>query len=772
MLFAAIAFLTSAQAAPPPPTLPVEPVQTVEFGPQGQFIVNGKLFLPIMSWAQNPDNRWNSFANLRRLNFNTFMGNQVSPLEQAEAARAVGGYGVVHPLTADKAAEIAATAGHKYILAWHHPDEPDMPQLVDGVYMPKIPVDTIAANYQFFRDQGVTLPIFLTFTAHFMEENRSRYTAARQAELYPAYVAQANVVGYDFYPIYGWGYPGRLNWTASGVRQLVQLAQGRPVYSWIETCKGSQWMTYELQPDVLPVHTRYQVWGSLIQGATAIGYFTHAWQPVFDEFALTVEMEDELQRLNAQMTRLAPAILAPPTERQISIQMTAVEGGTQLTSHFKATEHGGSLWIFAQNTDLGPDAHLLRQFDPISPRAATARINVQGLTAGTTVLRWTSDSEQTPIIAEDGYFQDTFDPLGERIYIVDPAWSLPVEAAHQIAASADDMECNQWDSSLATTYLNLPYSSDGRRAFMRWSIDIPAGATINSARMVVKSQSDYSADGSVSIQAIDSDNCPSFAAEVPYYWAAADPAVEWNLTPWKTGVWYASPDLASLVQKTIDRPGYSPGNYIGLRIRHASGGFRRVLSFDNSPDDGAYLIVNYTRAPKIGWSADFGGNQATLTDGATISRLAGLRNLTINVAQALDPATVIAGCIAITGEHGGDASSHITAITLGGDGRQIIVTFAGGLPDADRYAISLADSLRTADGRRLATDNAGLTVTLLAGDVDASGEVTAADVMAVRQAVRQEVTADNVALDVDGSGTITGADLRAVRSRIGRKPGE
>ncbi|NLX59623.1 MAG: PEP-CTERM sorting domain-containing protein [Phycisphaerae bacterium] len=393
---------------------PLPAIQAVEIGAQGQFIVNGEPFLPIMSWLQHPNNKWNSFAHLRSLGFNTFMGNQVTPLEQAEAAEAAGGYCVVQ---SSSAAQVAAAAGHDYILGWHLSDEPDMPQDSGAGWEPKVPPAEVVSQYQWLQDQGVGRPVFTTYTSHFMAEFRSRYSAARQAELYPQYVAGADVVGYDLYPIYGYGCPAWLNRTASGVAQLVQLAEGRPVYVWIETSKGSQWITYEQQPDVLPVHTRYQVWGALIQGATAVGYFTHAWQPTFDEFAPTPEMETELHRLNSQLTQLAPALLASPSETPVSITMVDLLGGIPLTSHFKATDYDGRLWIFAQNTDLGPDAAQLGQFDPITPRAALATVYVEGLTAGTEVIRL-GDDQHTVLFAGDGYFQDTFEALGERVYSI------------------------------------------------------------------------------------------------------------------------------------------------------------------------------------------------------------------------------------------------------------------------------------------------------------------------------------------------------------------
>ncbi len=388
---------------------PLPPINDVELGVRGEFLVNGEPFLPIMSWLQHPT-RWISFEELRGLHFNTFMGNQVSALEQARAAGDAGGYAVVRLGDPE---EIAEAAGHDYLLGWHHPDEPDMPRASeDGGFEPKIPPEEIADNYRFVKDEGIERPVFVTFTANFMEEFRGRYSAGQQAEMYPAFVASADVVGYDHYPIYGHGRPAWLNRQASGVAQLVELAEGRPVYSWIETSRGSRWMTYERQPDVLPEHTRYQVWSALIKGATAIGYFTHAWEPEFTEFAPTEEMQEELKRLNEQITRLAPAILAPPTDREIAMAIpTTME--PDMGSRFLATEYEGDLYIFAQNTDLGPEAEQAGQFDPISPREGVARIRVEGLEAGTEIE--VVDEDRT-ITAGDGEFRDGFDPLGERIY--------------------------------------------------------------------------------------------------------------------------------------------------------------------------------------------------------------------------------------------------------------------------------------------------------------------------------------------------------------------
>ena len=60
-------------------------------------------------------------------------------------------------------------------------------------------------------------------------------------------------------------------------------------------------------------------------------------------------MQKELARLNAQITRLAPAILADPAKEKIEMIMS-----DNLTCSFKFTNSEGSIYIFAENNDLGP----------------------------------------------------------------------------------------------------------------------------------------------------------------------------------------------------------------------------------------------------------------------------------------------------------------------------------------------------------------------------------------------------------------------------------
>lgn len=155
-----------------------------------------------------------------------------------------------------------------------------------------------------------------------------------------------------------------------------------------------------------------------------------------------------------------------------------------------------------------------------------------------------------------------------------------------------------------------------------------------------------------------------------------------------------------------------------------------------------------------------------VTDGACEPRLAGLRTIRLVFSLALDPATIVAGAVTIVGDASGDQSSLIQSMTLDGTGKILTVELSSPAPDGDVYAITVADSVRSQTG--LAPNGPrGLVLDVLAGDVDGSGAVTAADLLAARAAVGQPVDATTAACDLDGSGDITGTDLLAVRARFG-----
>ena len=385
----------------------VEPIKTIEIGKNREFRVNGKPFFPTMSWAQSPK----KYAMLTQAaGFNTHVGNA-----DPNAAAAVGCYAVSDFKE--------AWVGNAHLLGWLHGDEPDMARKdANNKSLPAWPRRTpaeLAVTYQKIKDADKTRPVFVTFTGSFTQEEKA-YDDATRAKIYPDFVKSADVVGFDIYPIYGSGHACHLDWVARGVTQLLELGgPKRPLYAWIETSKGSKWMTAEKQPEVLPMHTRCEVWMAIIRGATAIGYFTHAWRPPPEtSFAPKPEMQKEMKRLNAQITRLSAAILADPAAAKVEMKLAGE--GAELNCHCKATQADMALYIFAQNIDLGEGREKLAAGQAprapggdIAPRAGKATIKVQGLKAGTKI---DVVDEGRTITADDGQFSDDFAPLAEHVY--------------------------------------------------------------------------------------------------------------------------------------------------------------------------------------------------------------------------------------------------------------------------------------------------------------------------------------------------------------------
>ncbi len=155
-----------------------------------------------------------------------------------------------------------------------------------------------------------------------------------------------------------------------------------------------------------------------------------------------------------------------------------------------------------------------------------------------------------------------------------------------------------------------------------------------------------------------------------------------------------------------------------------------------------------------------------LRDGATVFQVGGLTRFAVVLPTTVAPASVDTDCVSITGRVNGDMSDLVAEVSWDAAGRQLVVRLSSSPPDGDAYTLSLTDSLKSATGRPLGGD-AGVRIVLLEGDVNASGEVTAADILTVRRAVVEGWR--EPWLDVDRSGAVTAADLRAVRERLGRR---
>jgi hypothetical protein len=135
---------------------------------------------------------------------------------------------------------------------------------------------------------------------------------------------------------------------------------------------------------------------SLIHGSRGLIYFVHEWQPRFDESALLgdPEMLAAVTVLNRQITRLAPVLNRPALGEAASVSTEDPAVPVAAT----AREREGTTYVFAVGMREGPTR-------------ATFRVKARKGAGVVEVL-----DENRTIAAQDGVFQDAFEPWAVHLY--------------------------------------------------------------------------------------------------------------------------------------------------------------------------------------------------------------------------------------------------------------------------------------------------------------------------------------------------------------------
>jgi hypothetical protein len=260
---------------------------------------------------------------------------------------------------------------------------------------PQLQPEAVQANYAALKKFDTTRPAMLTFASFFLEDfyDKAWYTRAQADELYPRYVGSADIYGIDIYPIFGWNQPENIHWVDKSNRQLRKLVGAKtPTFQWIETAPGP---FAEKAKPVTGVEIRNQVYQALASGCTAIGYFTHIIKPKLIPFGTPPENQEAIKLINAEITALAPDLLAGEAATQPAL---AIAGGLRSLCH--ATQRGDTLTVVAINMDgqgLGGEGTL----------------TLPGLKPGTEI---TVVGENRTVKSGDGKWSDTFAPLAVHVY--------------------------------------------------------------------------------------------------------------------------------------------------------------------------------------------------------------------------------------------------------------------------------------------------------------------------------------------------------------------
>lgn len=182
---------------------------------------------------------------------------------------------------------------------------------------------------------------------------------------------------------------------------------------------------------------------------------------------------------------------------------------------------------------------------------------------------------------------------------VNPTSSGVASVSVRVAAKEDDAE--QRSSSkpdLTSSDLELVTDSTVQIVGMRFrNVVIPKGATITNAYLQFQTDETDSRQVNLFIQGEASDNGAIFAATTNNLSARPRTAavVNWAPAPWLTvdvaGPDQRTPNLASVVQEIVNRPGWQPGNAVVILITGT--GRRTAEAYDGAPTAAPLLYIEY-----------------------------------------------------------------------------------------------------------------------------------------------------------------------------------
>lgn len=295
--------------------------------------VDGAPFLPIYVWQQPPVDAWIDVH--RALGINTYMDHGYSPnadydQELLDRLEARGMHAVLE--------WDPAVVGHPALLGWLLPDEP---------YHNGVSVAALQAEHDAIRAGDPYLPVVVNLSSSFYWDDQ--FGDPGLEGVYQQYTDVPEVVGFDMYPVTGWNQP---TWVympgamAAHVRD-VYVDGAKPVWAIVEASDQRLSWTPPETTGPSPAQLRFEAWDAVVRGATAVGYFTIAFNP-FEWSNLTPAVEAELTRTNGQLTALQHAILRPAADAGLAV---TEESGRDV--HATARAADGVLYVFATNADMG-----------------------------------------------------------------------------------------------------------------------------------------------------------------------------------------------------------------------------------------------------------------------------------------------------------------------------------------------------------------------------------------------------------------------------------
>ncbi|MGE5610429.1 MAG: beta-galactosidase [Bacillota bacterium] len=355
-------------------------------GANADAVVWRKNFFPIGVWSQPiyTFDKWQSRGINTLVKYESY-GGEDSINEWITAANAKGFYQIRQPRS-----KLSADLHESRLLAWMQVDEPDYR---------KVPVSTLAARYAKMKAADRSKPVLVNLSG-------GNVLSATSRKAYAKYLASADWISSDLYPVTGWGRPDWLDYSKTtkktaanrktlgmAVSRLSEWSKQKRQFAVIET--SNQKLSWVNNPrGVRPGELRAQVWDAIIHGARGIIYFPMQIGGGFRYDATPADVVNEMTTQNARIKSLASVINSHSGTVQWVESSSVLEGMTRTSA--------GDEYFFVLNMSSKPQED---QWIRLKGLREIKDINVVG--------------ESRTLNRVKGYIRDDFAPYELHVYQAD-----------------------------------------------------------------------------------------------------------------------------------------------------------------------------------------------------------------------------------------------------------------------------------------------------------------------------------------------------------------
>lgn len=175
-------------------------------------------------------------------------------------------------------------------------------------------------------------------------------------------------------------------------------------------------------------------------------------------------------------------------------------------------------------------------------------------------------------------------------------------AQYQVSASNQDADedADGSDYSSTTTLFTVNNttiaSSRGCAGFWFGGVMVPQGGRVISATLEIRFGNGTDDPDNCTIRGNDVDNAANFTDEPDVVSRTLTTAsVAWPGTNIGNNAFRTTPDISTIIQEIVDRPGWVPGNAIELGVFGRTSGTTSftALTWDNDPTHGAKLNITW-----------------------------------------------------------------------------------------------------------------------------------------------------------------------------------